>query len=154
MEKLRSRKTGVANWYLDLTLLEKYWGDERTYHHTAPISLNFALREGLRIALEEGLDERYRRHRENAQYLWEGLESLGLEMHVDRDYRLATLTTVKVPVGIEELSVRKKLLTEYNIEIAGGLGELKGKIWRIGLMGYSSKKENVASLLGAFKDIL
>lgn len=154
LEKLHNRKTKVANWYLDLSMLEKYWGSERTYHHTAPISMNFALREALRIVLEEGLEPRFARHRENAQMLWDGLKELGMELHVKEPYRLPTLTTPLVPEGVDDAKLRGRLMNEFNIEISGGLGELKGKVLRIGLMGYSSSKQNVVTLLGALREIL
>ncbi len=153
-EVLKQREHKVTSWYLDLTLIQQYWGQERTYHHTAPISMIYALREGLRIIQEEGLDRRWSRHRRNARLLWEGLEDLGLELFVPEEYRLPTLTTVKVPEGVNEAYVRRRLLEDYNIEIAGGLGALRGRIWRIGLMGYSSRRENVLLLLTALRDIL
>jgi len=153
-EILANRKQVVPNWYLDLTLVEKYWGNERTYHHTAPISANYGLYEGLRIIYEEGLEERWTRHRNNAQLLWDGLEDMGLDLHVPEEHRLTTLTTVKIPEGVPDVEFRSRLLDKYNIEIAGGLGELKGKVWRIGLMGFSSSSENVVLLLDAFKDLL
>jgi alanine-glyoxylate transaminase/serine-glyoxylate transaminase/serine-pyruvate transaminase len=153
-EYLSQRKVPVANWYLDLTLIEKYWGDERTYHHTAPISSVYSLYEGLRIIAEEGIENSWERHKQNAELLWEGLEDLGLELHVPKEHRLVSLTTVRVPEGVDELEVRKRLLKEYNIEIAGGLGELKGKVWRIGLMGYSSRKENALLLIDALSRLL
>lgn len=151
---LRQCKSSVTNWYLDLSIVQKYWGAERTYHHTAPISANYALYEGLRLVVEEGLEERWTRHRANAEQLWEGLKDLNLTLHVPEEHRLPILTTVRVPEGVDELAVLRGLLQEYNIEIAGGLGELKGKIWRIGLMGYSSRPENVLLLLGAFEHLL
>jgi alanine-glyoxylate transaminase/serine-glyoxylate transaminase/serine-pyruvate transaminase len=154
VEKLNNRKTSVANWYLDLTMVEKYWGSERTYHHTAPISANYALYEGLRIVAEEGLEARFARHSRNAQLLWDGLQDLDLTLHVPQEYRLPTLTTVRVPSGVDEAKVRARLLQEYNIEIGGGLGELKGKVWRIGLMGFSSRPENVLLLLAALERLL
>lgn len=153
-ELLRKRKTKVPNWYLDLTMIQNYWGSERTYHHTAPISMNFALYEGLRMVAEEGLEKRFQRHREHAELLWAGLEAQGLQMHVIKDHRLVSLTTPRVPNGINETTIRNRLLNEYNIEISGGLGELKGKVWRIGLMGHSSRKENVVLLLAAFQQLL
>lgn len=153
-EILRARRRPVANWYLDLTIVQKYWGKERTYHHTAPISSNFALYEGLRVVEEEGLQARWARHRRNAERLWSGLEAQDLTLHVPASHRLPTLTTVRVPEGVDEARVRKSLLEDFNIEIAGGLGELKGKVWRIGLMGYSSTPENVDLLLGALEKIL
>ena len=153
-EVLRRRQSPVANWYLDLSLVEKYWGEERTYHHTAPISMNYALREGLRLVAEEGLEARWARHRENARLLWKGLQRLGLQLLVPEAHRLPTLTTPLVPEGVDEAAVRRRLLQEYNIEIAAGFGPLKGKIWRIGLMGFSSRRENVLLLLAALAEIL
>ncbi len=153
-EKLARRKSPPSNWYLDLNLLGKYWGSERAYHHTAPISMVYALYEGLRIVVEEGLEQRWARHRQNAALLWAGLEEMGLELHVAGEHRLPSLTTVRIPQGVDDLQVRRRLLAEYNIEISGGLGELKGKVWRIGLMGFSSRPELVALLLAALKKIL
>jgi len=154
LEALHRRKTKVANWYLDLSLIEHYWGEERTYHHTAPITMNFALREGLRLVQEEGLEERFARHRANSVLLWQGLEDLGMKLVVPIDHRLPTLTTVAVPPGVDEVEIRRRLLDEYNIEIAGGLGAFRGKVWRIGLMGYSSRQENVLLLLSALARLL
>lgn len=151
---LRERKTPVANWYLDLSMVQKYWGAERTYHHTAPITANYALYEGLRLISEEGLENRWRRHRKNAELLWQGLGDLDLSLHVPEEHRLPTLTTVRIPEGVDDLGIRQRLLDEYNIEISGGLGELKGKVWRIGLMGYSSRPENVILFLSALERLL
>jgi alanine-glyoxylate transaminase/serine-glyoxylate transaminase/serine-pyruvate transaminase len=153
-EKLTARKTPVGSWYLDVTILRQYWGQERAYHHTAPISANYALYEGLRLVADEGLENRWARHRKNAETLWQGLTDLDLTLHVPAEYRLPTLTTVRVPDGVDELKVRQQLLVDYNVEISGGLGELKGKIWRIGLMGYSSRQENIVLLLGALEKLL
>jgi alanine-glyoxylate transaminase/serine-glyoxylate transaminase/serine-pyruvate transaminase len=153
-EVLRSRRTPVANWYLDLSQLEKYWGKERTYHHTAPISMNYALREALRIVAEEGLEARFARHRENARLLWSGLEGLDLAMLVPEEHRLPTLTTPQLPAGFDDAGLRRRLLNDYNIEVAGGFGPLKGKVLRIGLMGFSSRREYVALLLAALGQIL
>ena len=153
-EVIKSRKTKVANWYLDLTMIEHYWGDERTYHHTAPITMNFALRESLRLVQEEGLEARFARHRANSQMLWDGLEQLGLKLIVPAAHRLPSLTTVAVPEGVNDLQIRQRLLEDFNIEIAGGLGAFKGKAWRIGLMGYSSSRENVTLLLAALQTLL
>jgi alanine-glyoxylate transaminase / serine-glyoxylate transaminase / serine-pyruvate transaminase len=152
-EVLRNRATQVPNWYLDLTMVEKYWGKERTYHHTAPISMNYALREALRIVSEEGLETRFARHRANAEMLWAGLEDLDLPPFVPLTHRNPTLTTCALGPGVDDAGVRKQLLDEYNIEISGGFGPLKGKIWRIGLMGHSSRRENVAVLLAAMRTI-
>jgi alanine-glyoxylate transaminase/serine-glyoxylate transaminase/serine-pyruvate transaminase len=154
VDVLENRATPVVSWYLDLTMVGRYWGKERTYHHTAPISANYALYEGLRIVAEEGLENRWARHRRNAEMLWEGLEALGLTLHVPVEHRLPVLTTVRVPDGIDDAKMRRQLLDEYNIEISGGLGELKGKVWRIGLMGYSSQPKNVVLLLGALERLL
>lgn len=154
IDALHRRKSPVANWYLDLTMIEKYWGSERTYHHTAPISMNYALREALRLVYEEGLEARFARHRANARRLWDGLEALGLELCVPLDHRLPSLTTVWIPEGVDEAAIRRRLLDEYNVEIAGGLGAFKGRAWRIGLMGYSSRPENVLLLLSALERLL
>ena len=154
VERIHNRRTKVANWYLDATMLGNYWGSDRTYHHTAPISMNYALYESLRVILEEGLENRWARHQANAELLWDGLENLDMVLHVEASYRLPTLTTVRIPAGIDEVAVRKALLHDYNIEIGGGLGELKGQVWRIGLMGYSSRKENVLLLLAALETLM
>lgn len=133
-------------------MVERYWGPDRTYHHTAPISMNFALYEALRIVAEEGLEARWARHRRNAELLWSGLEELGLSMHVaNPEHRPPSLTTVRVPDGVDEGKVRSRLLSRYGIEIAGGLGELKGHVWRIGLMGHSSQEEHVVLLLASLR---
>lgn len=153
IDALAKRQTSVGNWYLDLTMVQKYWGNERTYHHTAPINMNYGLREALRMVAEEGLEPRFARHRANAQLLWQGLEELDLPPHVPVDYRLPSLTTCRVPDGADEAAIRSLLLKKFNIEIAGGFGPLKGQIWRIGLMGFSSRQENVLLLLSALKEL-
>ncbi|MBM3144001.1 MAG: alanine--glyoxylate aminotransferase family protein [Chloroflexi bacterium] len=153
-EALARRQTPVGNWYLDLTLVTKYWGAERTYHHTAPINMNYALREALRMVVEEGLEARFARHREHAQTLWAGLEKLGLPPRVPEAHRLPTLTTPQLPKGLDDAAIRKRLLDEYNIEIAGGFGPLAGQIWRIGLMGFSARRENVTLLLAALGELI
>jgi alanine-glyoxylate transaminase/serine-glyoxylate transaminase/serine-pyruvate transaminase len=153
-EVLMKRQIPVANWYLDLTLLTKYWGQERTYHHTAPISMNYALREALRLVVEEGLEARFARHRANAEVLWKGLEALDLPLLVPLENRLPTLSTPKIPAAADDATIRRRLLDEYNIEIAGGFGPLKGQVWRIGLMGFSSRLENVILLLAALHRLL
>ena len=151
---LADRKTQVANWYFDLSGVQKYWGKERTYHHTAPISANLALYEGLRIVAEEGLEGRWARHQASAEMLWEGLQDLDMTMVVPEATRMITVTTVRVPEGVDEAAVRGRLRAEYNIAIAGGLGDMKGKVWRIGLMGHSAREQNVRHLLGALDKIL
>jgi alanine-glyoxylate transaminase/serine-glyoxylate transaminase/serine-pyruvate transaminase len=155
MARIRGRRQPIANWYMNALLLEPYWsGSPRAYHHTAPMTLMYALREGLRLVAEEGLAERWARHQATAELFWDGLAEIGLEPHVDRDIRLPSLTTVRVPDGVDAGQVSRRLLTEYNIEIAGGLGDLAGKVWRVGLMGYNSRRENVAVLLKALGDVL
>ena len=154
IEKLNQRSTKVPNWYLDMSMVGKYWGKERTYHHTAPINMIYGLREALRLIAEEGLAERWARHQANAELFWEGLAQLGLDCHVERQYRLPSLTTVSIPEGVDSKAVTQKLLANHNIEIGNGLGELAGKAWRIGLMGFNSRPENVYMLLDAFKQTL
>ncbi len=151
---LRTRQSPVANWYLDLLGLDKYWSAPHGYHHTAPISTHYALREGLRIVWEEGLAARFARHRANAEQLWAGLEALDLPLLIPEENRLTTLTTPQLSPAIDDASIRRKLLLDYNIEIAGGFGQLLGKVWRIGLMGHSSRRENVTLLLAALEEIL
>lgn len=153
-DAIASRKIKVASWYFDLSLLSTYWGADRVYHHTAPISMVYALREALHIAHEEGLDARWARHRDSAEMLWQGLEEMGLQPFVPLEYRAPTLTTIAVPHGIEDAAVRRRLLHEYSIEIAGGFGPLKGKIFRVGLMGAGSTSRNVLTFLGAFGESL
>jgi alanine-glyoxylate transaminase / serine-glyoxylate transaminase / serine-pyruvate transaminase len=154
MEKLQKRSGKVANWYLDMSLLAKYWGSDRQYHHTAPTNMYYALRESLRLIAEEGIENSWIRHQINVEYLWESLEKLGLKLHVEKQFRLPTLTTVRIPEGVDGKLIARKLLNDYNIEIGGGLGELAGKVWRIGLMGYNSRRDNVDSLITALKEVL
>ncbi len=150
-EVLRARKTRVQSWYLDVTLLEKYWGEERVYHHTAPISMNYALREALRLVAEEGLEARYARHLRNHVALAAGLRALGLELAAEEGHRLPMLNAVTVPDGVDEARVRNRLLSEHGIEIGAGLGPMKGKVWRIGLMGESSRQAHVLTALAAIE---
>ena len=144
----------MPSWYFDLSLLSTYWGADRVYHHTAPVSMVYAMRESLRMIHEEGLEARWARHRTNAAMLWQGLEEMGLRLLVPVEHRAPTLTTVVVPDGVNDGAVRKRLLQEYNIEIAGGLGPLKGKIFRIGLMGAGSTPRNVLTFLAALQAAL
>jgi alanine-glyoxylate transaminase / serine-glyoxylate transaminase / serine-pyruvate transaminase len=154
-EAIQARREPVRSWYFDLTTAMNYWGKDRLYHHTPPITLIYAMREALRAVLEEGLGARWERHRTNQQALIAGLEAMGLELFVSHPAdRLVTVTAVNIPAGIEDGSVRKQLLDEFNIEIAGGLGPLKGRIWRIGLMGYSCQKTNVLTFLAALEKTL
>ena len=154
MEKVASRRTPVRTWYFDLGLIGAYLGGERVYHHTAPVSMVLALREALRIVLEEGLEARFERHRRNAAALRAGLEALGLEVVTPEGFRLDQITPVWIPDGIDDLEVRQHLLRDHHIEIGRGLGEFAGKAWRIGLMGDSSKPEHVFALLAALESIL
>jgi alanine-glyoxylate transaminase/serine-glyoxylate transaminase/serine-pyruvate transaminase len=153
-EVLERRTIPVANWYLDMKGIWRYWGDSPAYHHTGPANMVFALREALRIVVEEGLENRILRHRDNAELLWDGLEQLGLPPRVPLAYRLASLTTPSLPEGLDESAIRKQLLESYNIEIAGGFGPLAGLVWRIGLMGFSSRAENVSLLLAILAKLL
>lgn len=154
MDMLRRRKTRVQSFYLDLSLLEKYWGEERVYHHTAPASMFYALREGLRIVFEEGLEARFQRHQTLGDRLKVELEKIGMKLFAQEGYRLPMLTSVYVHDGFNDAQVRQRLLNEYHIEIGGGLGQFKGKIWRIGLMGETCRLQNIVSLIGALKDLL
>ena len=156
IEAIRSRKQAPSSWYLDLALLGNYWGweEQRVYHHTAPVSMILALRQGLRDALTEGLTNRFQRHTLNAKALSAGLEALGLECVVPEDHRLAQITVVSIPDGVDDIPVRQRLLRGYGIEIGGGLGELAGNVWRVGLMGESSKAEYVLALLSALENVL
>lgn len=150
---LRNRPT-CQSWYLDLTMLGSYWGSERVYHHTAPISLNFALQAALRMVLEEGLEKRWGRHRDNHRALVAGIEALGLTMHVAPENRLWSLNTVRIPDGVEDVRLRAQLLQDFNLEVGSGLGELKGAIWRVGLMGENSSPEIVLYFLYALEKCL
>jgi alanine-glyoxylate transaminase/serine-glyoxylate transaminase/serine-pyruvate transaminase len=152
---LRARKTPVGSWYFDLTPILTMWGSERTYHHTPAVSLIYGMREALRIVLEEGLEARWERHRLNQRALVAGLEAMGLELFVGNPAdRLVTVTAVKIPATLDDRKVRNQLLDEFNIEIAGGIGQTKGKIWRIGLMGYSCQKTNVLLFLASLEKTL
>jgi alanine-glyoxylate transaminase/serine-glyoxylate transaminase/serine-pyruvate transaminase len=154
MEVAAKRSRKVQSWYLDVNLLASYWGQERVYHHTAPITMNYALHEALRLVLMEGLEARWRRHQQNHELLKKGLDALRLSLGSQPGHQLWQLNAVIVPEGADEAGVRKALLTDYGIEIGAGLGPMKGKIWRVGLMGETSKTENVETVLGAFKALL
>ncbi|MEM7769850.1 MAG: alanine--glyoxylate aminotransferase family protein [Cyanobacteria bacterium P01_A01_bin.37] len=154
LEKLDRRKSKVANWYLDMSMLRNYWGNNRKYHHTAPVNMTYAIHEALLLLAEEGIEESWARHRSNAERLWEGLRDLGLECHVPQEHRLTTLTTVCVPENVDAKAVTQTLLEQYSLEIGNGLGELAGKVWRIGLMGYNSQPQNVGRVLEALRSVL
>jgi alanine-glyoxylate transaminase/serine-glyoxylate transaminase/serine-pyruvate transaminase len=154
MEAVRTRKQKCRSWYFDVAMIERYWGPDRLYHHTAPISMNYAIYEALRIVVEEGLEARFKRHLANAAALQAGLAAMGLELAAQPGYRLPQLTAVRVPAGIDEARVRAELLRLFNLEIGAGLGVFKGKVWRIGLMGESSRRENVMLALNALETVL
>ena len=155
LDKIKNRTAPVRSWYLDINLLIDYWdGNSRRYHHTAPINMNYALREGLRLVAEEGLKTRWARHLEIAEFFWDGLAELGLSCHAPRELRLPALTTVRVPEGVSAAAVARQLLLDYNIEVAGGFGQLAGKVWRVGLMGFNSRRENAMLLLDALGRVL
>lgn len=156
LEVIKSRKRPVRSWYLDVSLLADYWGSsERVYHHTAPISMVYALHEALSIIVEEGMEARSERHRRNHVAFVAGIEAMGLDMQVENpEERLWALNAVKVPEGVDEAEVRRLLLTHHGIEIGGGLGPLAGKIWRVGLMGASSTPNNVLLLLSVLEAAL
>ena len=155
LDVVRARKTKVQSWYLDASMIADYWAEgKRAYHHTAPISMVYALREALRIVHEEGLDARFARHRRHSAALVAGLAALGCAPQAQEGHRLPTLNCVKVPAGVEEAAVRKALLAEHDIEIGGGLGPLAGKVWRIGLMGEGARQESVLVVLAALEQAL
>jgi alanine-glyoxylate transaminase/serine-glyoxylate transaminase/serine-pyruvate transaminase len=154
MEVATKRKSKVQSWYLDVNLLASYWGQERVYHHTAPISMNYALHEALRLVLEEGLENRWRRHERMHTMLRKGIEALGLRIASQAGHQLWQLNAITVPEGVDEAAVRKRLLNDFSIEIGAGLGPLKGKIWRVGLMGETATEANVARFLDAFTQCL
>ncbi|MFZ7101707.1 MAG: pyridoxal-phosphate-dependent aminotransferase family protein [Peptococcaceae bacterium] len=153
-EIINNRKSKVPIWYLDLTMIQNYWGQQRAYHHTAPINMNYALRESLRLIYEEGLEARFARHELNSRALKSGLEAMGIKMWAQEGHRLPMLTSAVIPDGVDDAAVRKYLLNRYGIEIGGGLGEGKGKVWRIGTMGYTCYEKNILLLLTALESAL
>jgi alanine-glyoxylate transaminase/serine-glyoxylate transaminase/serine-pyruvate transaminase len=154
VEAIQRRKTKVQSWYLDMTMVMRYWAEERFYHHTAPITMIYALREALRIVLEEGLETRWARHLRNHQALKAGLNALGIRYAAVEGHQLPQLNAVLLPPGADDAATRKRLLSEFGIEIGGGLGEFKGKAWRIGLMGYNARPANVLLFLAALEQCL
>jgi alanine-glyoxylate transaminase/serine-glyoxylate transaminase/serine-pyruvate transaminase len=154
VEATEKRWSKVQSWYLDLSLLRKYLGPERVYHHTTPISMNYALHEGLRLMLEEGLEARWARHRLNAKALRAGLTALGMKYTAAEGHQLPQLHVVRLPDGADDLAGRERLLGDFGIEVGGGLGDLKGKAWRIGLMGFNSRPGVVLQFLGALEQCL
>ena len=154
MEVIRSRKTKVASWYLDINLLANYWGNDRVYHHTAPVNMTFALYEALRMILEEGLEQCFDRHMQNHRALRAGLAALGIGYAAQEGHQLPMLNAVWIPEGVDDAAVRAALLNRFGIEIGAGLGEFKGRVWRIGLMGYASRAGNVLVFLSALEQLL
>jgi alanine-glyoxylate transaminase / serine-glyoxylate transaminase / serine-pyruvate transaminase len=155
MAKIKNRKTRVQSWFMDINLMLGYWdGGKRAYHHTAPINPLYGLHEALVILSEEGLEQAWARHRHYHEKLKAGLSGLGLELVVPEAERLPQLNAVRIPVGVDDAAVRKQLLDVYNLEIGAGLGESAGKLWRIGLMGYSASSHNVLYCLSALKAVL
>ncbi|WP_298773628.1 alanine--glyoxylate aminotransferase family protein [uncultured Shewanella sp.] len=156
VEKLKARKRPVQSWFLDQSLVMGYWSGEgkRSYHHTAPVNALYALHESLRLLAEEGLENAWQRHQEQHLVLRQGLENLGLKFVVQEDVRLPQLNTVFIPEGVDDAQVRQRLLQDYNLEIGAGLGAFAGKAWRIGLMGYGARRENVSLCLKALSDVL
>jgi alanine-glyoxylate transaminase/serine-glyoxylate transaminase/serine-pyruvate transaminase len=154
VEAIYRRKTKVQSFYLDMGMVHRYWGEERFYHHTAPINMIYALREALQVVHEEGLEARFARHQKNHQALKAGLAALGIGYAAAEGHQLPTLNAVRIPPGADDLATRKRLLSEFGIEIGGGLGDFKGKVWRIGLMGHSSRANNVLLFLGALEQCL
>jgi alanine-glyoxylate transaminase/serine-glyoxylate transaminase/serine-pyruvate transaminase len=154
VEVIRQRKSKVQSWYLDLSMIEKYWGSERVYHHTAPISMNYALHEALRLVLEEGLEASWKRHRQVHETFVREMRKLELEPAVAESIRAPMINAVKIPEGVDDPKVRQRLYDDFNIEIGAGLGPLKGKIWRVGLMGHGARVENVEILAKALKQLI
>jgi alanine-glyoxylate transaminase/serine-glyoxylate transaminase/serine-pyruvate transaminase len=154
VEVINRRKTKVQSWYLDMTMVQRYWGEERFYHHTAPITMIYALREALRLVHEEGLEARWARHMRNHRALKSGLAALEISYAAAEGHQLPMLNAVRIPSGIDDLTTRKRLLADFGIEIGGGLGDFKGKVWRIGLMGFSSRPNNVLLFLAALEQCL
>ena len=154
VKALEQRKSPVVSWYLDLSMVRDYWGSDRKYHHTAPVNMVYAIREALRIIAEEGLEARFARHRLNHRALVAGLEAMGLSMLVPEKERLPMLNAVHIPDGVNDAKVRKALLTDFAIEIGGGLGQFAGKVWRVGLMGHSCRRKNVFLFLSALEAVL
>src|SRR5207237_563120 len=154
VEAIGKRKTKVQSWYLDATLVQRYWSEDRSYHHTAPITMIYAIREGLRLLLEEGLEARWERHLKNHRAIKAGLIALGLEYAAVEGHQLPQLNAVKIPAGVDDVAVRKKLLDDFGIEVGGGLGDFKGKVWRIGLLGHNARATSVLLLLASLEQCL
>ncbi len=154
MKVIESRKTKVQSWYLDMSMIRQYWGSERLYHHTAPVNMNYALLEALRMIKEEGLESRWGRHLTNHKILRAGLAAMGIRYLPEPGHELPMLNAVSIPDGVDDVTARKQLLNEFNIEIGGGLGVFKGKAWRIGLMGSACTISNVMLVLSALEKCL
>ncbi|MDA1014642.1 MAG: aminotransferase class V-fold PLP-dependent enzyme [Planctomycetota bacterium] len=154
VEAMDARTSKVQSWYLDMSMVRQYWGENRAYHHTAPINMNYGLHEALRLALDEGLETRFARHQRNHGALKAGLAALGIRYSVAEGMQLPMLNSVLIPDGVNDGEVRSTLLNRFGIEIGGGLGPMKGKTWRIGLMGEASREPNVLLFLAALEACL
>jgi alanine-glyoxylate transaminase/serine-glyoxylate transaminase/serine-pyruvate transaminase len=154
VEAINRRKAKVQSWYLDMSMVQRYWSDERFYHHTAPISMIYALREALRVLHEEGLEASWKRHERNHLALKAGLKALGIDYTAAEGHQLPMLNAVRIPAGMDDVATRKMLLAEFGIEIGGGLGDFKGKVWRVGLMGTTSRSSNVLLFLAALEQCM
>jgi alanine-glyoxylate transaminase/serine-glyoxylate transaminase/serine-pyruvate transaminase len=154
VDVLKARRTKVASWYLDASMLLQYWGGERVYHHTAPINMLYALREALLLLFEEGLPDVHARHLLHHRALAAGAQAMGLALAVAPELRLPQLNPLRVPDGVDEAALRRALLTQYNLEVGAGLGPWKGKVWRVGLMGHTARREHVVTCLGALENTL
>ncbi len=155
VERMGERRGKVPSWYLDVSMLRDYWAEsQRTYHHTAPISMNYALHEALALVLEEGLSARFERHARNSTALVAGLSALGCRPFAQEGHRLPMLNSIYLPPDVEDAELRRRLLEDHDIEIGGGLGNLAGRIWRIGLMGESCRRTSVLTLLGALEELI
>ncbi len=154
VERMEKRSTKVQSWYLDVSMLASYWGSDRVYHHTAPINMSYGLYEAVSIILEEGLDACFARHELNHRALKAGLAAIGISYAAQEGYQLPMLNAVHVPAGVDEAKVRSDLLNRFGIEIGAGLGAFKGKVWRIGLMGYGARPANVYLVLSALEQLL
>ena len=155
-DRIKTRTTPVQSWFMDLSLVMAYWDGDggRTYHHTAPVNAMYGLHEALTLLLEEGLEASWARHQAMSDMLWSGLEQMGLDRFVPKSHALPQLNAVPIPDGVDEAQVRARLLEEHGIEIGAGLGQLAGKVWRVGLMGETARAENVRRFLNAFEDVL
>jgi alanine-glyoxylate transaminase/serine-glyoxylate transaminase/serine-pyruvate transaminase len=154
MDAILQRKSKVQSWYLDVSMLAQYWGQERVYHHTAPVNMTYALYDALRLVHEEGLEACFARHALNHRALKAGLAAIGITYAAREGHQLPMLNAVRIPDGVDDAKIRGGLLNRFGIEIGGGLGDFKGRVWRIGLMGHGSRMSNVLLVLSALEQLL